>query len=101
MPPVVRKHGGCTTIRSTGERRASVAAGGGGGTGCLDVIYINAPEGCPHGDTAHTHKSDGLHTRHPLERTHTNTHTHTNKHIAHVSHTKVVRLLLDEHADLE
>ena len=26
--------------------------------------------------TRHTHKSDGLHTRHPLERTH----THTNKH---------------------
>ena len=25
--------------------------------------------------TRHTHKSDGLHTRHPLERTHTNTHT--------------------------
>ena len=42
---------------------------------CL-VIYLRAG-GVP---TRHTHRSDGLHTRYPLERTHTNTH----KHIAHV-----------------
>jgi hypothetical protein len=35
--------------------------------------YIHAPEGCPHG----THTSDGLHTRHPLERTHSKKHFYT------------------------
>ena len=36
--------------------------------------------------TRHTHKWDGLHTRHLLESTHTNTHKHTNKHTVHASY---------------
>ena len=39
----------------------------------LTIVYINAPE-VP---TRHTHKWDGLNTRHLLESTHTQTHTHT------------------------
>ena len=57
------------------------------------MLYINAPEGCQHGTlyvltrlggvpTRHTHKWDGLHTRHLLESTHTNTHKHKQTHSA-------------------
>ena len=38
-------------------------------------LYIYAPRRGAH--TRHTHKWDGLHTRHLLESTHTNTHKHT------------------------
>ena len=41
-------------------------------------MCINAPEGCRH--ARHTHKWDGLHTRHLLESTHTNTHKHKQTH---------------------
>ena len=43
-------------------------------------ICVNAPEGCRHATrhTTHTHKWDGLHTRHLLESTHTNRKTQTN-----------------------
>ena len=51
----------------------------------LTIVYINAPE-VP---TRHTHKWDGLNTRHLLESTHTQTHTHTNKHTSRP----------DDHAD--
>ena len=45
------------------------------------VIFIYAPEGGV--PTRHTHtQSDGLHTRHLLESTHTNTHKHKQTHSA-------------------
>jgi hypothetical protein len=42
------------------------------------LIFVLTRRRCA--DTAHTHKWDGLHTRHLLESTHTTTHTNTNKH---------------------
>ena len=48
-------------------------------------VYINAPEGWL--PTRHTHKWDGLHTRHLLESTeHTQTHTNTHKHTQSTTH---------------